>query len=652
MAITIRACLGLVGLLLVWPGDYAVSAHGGHRSLRFPEPPHPDAIGTSVGPVHTSVRRVTVASAVAVHRLGLTYEEIRGQIEGIGWGGQDAANVRRQAHYTYRYPYVLRIPPGWNGTLVVHRHGTGPIALWQTFEAGLGDRNGARAFHESADRFVSDVALSPSRRWAFFAVNQTPIDPGGAFNTLVVDGDPSGGGTPVHSMLDVPIGRDSALVAKRLVKMLAGRQPSVTLGTGHSGGATVNLMLNAGVDHLRTNAPAVLAGDNFVRPYDPSSSRIFDGFVSFARGEIPVVPIDPARGLSAPILFLEGDMDGAARLAVRQVDEMVTSGVDAASVARIYMTRHVPHIDADLVAAITRRGRELAPLLGLPEAFFAGRGDRLKPVSAALLDALRAWIRRGVPPPPSAFAGEALDTDGVPGVDTVAFTASNGQVSRAFPYVDDPALDTIVAPPPISTQLDTSLAEAWARVRSALGARTDPVILSEAGCRRGRFSFISQGPVGAWLTAFDEQTFLDAWGSSAAHQTCRVALVNHLTRSRLYDPTVVSIDILPEHFPNTIDLQSTGRLPVAILSTVGFDATTIVPASLRLAGVSLSGTGGTPNHVRVRLDDVNGDGRRDLVAEFRIERLRFAPHDLVADVWGRTRRGELFSGSDFVDLVH
>ena len=650
MTTRVGACL--IGLLLASSGDMSIEAHGNPRSWRFPQPPHPDAIGTSVGPVQTSIQRVTVSSVVMVRRFGLIYDEIRGQIGGIGWGGQDAANVFRQAHYSYRYPYVLRIPPGWNGTLVVHRHGTGPLALWQLLEASLGDRNGARAFHESADRFVSDVALSPSRRWAFFAVNQVPVDPGGAFNTVVVAGDPSGGGAPVQSMLDVPVGRDTALVAKRLLRILAGRQPRVTLGTGHSGGATVNFMLNAGIDQMRTNAPIVLAGDNFVRPYDPSSARIFDGFISFARGELPIVPIDPARGLSAPTLFLEGEADAAARLAVRQVDEIVAKGLDAAAVTRIYMVRNVPHVDADLVATITTRGRELAPLLGLPEAFYSGRGERLKPVSAALLDALRAWIRRGIPPPGSAFAGEAVDTDHVPGVDTVTFAASNGQVSLAFPYVDDPALDAIVAPPPASTRLDTPLAEAWARVRSALGARIEPLILPEVACRRGRFSFISQGPVGAWFTAFDEQTFLGAWGSSAAHQTCRVALVESLIADRLYDPTVVSIDILPRQFPNVMDLRSSGRLPVAIFSTAGFDATRIVPGSLRLAGTSIGGTDGPSNLVRVRVDDVNGDGRRDLVAEFRIEGLRFAQHDLVADVWGRTKRGVRFTGSDIVDVVH
>jgi hypothetical protein len=632
------------------PASAVAGADGAGRTVRFPAPPHPDAIATEVGPVRTYVRQVTVGPPVYVRRYGLGYSEVRGEIEGVGWGGQDAAGTLRRAHYGYKLAYVLRIPPRWDGTLVVHRHGTGPFALWQGLEASLGERNFARRFHETADRLVSDVALHPDRRWAFFAVNQTPVDPDGAFNTLVLPDDPSGGGAPVHSMLDVPIGRDTALLAKRLLKRLRGRAPDVTLGTGHSGGAFANFMLNAGVDHLRTGVPPVLAGDNFVRPYDPSSGRIFDGFLSLARGGGPIVPIDAARGVSAPTVFLEGETDAGAMLAVRQVDEMIAKGLDVTVSTRLYMARNVPHVDADLVSTLVTQGRAFAGVLGLPEAYYGGAGERLKPLSAALLDAVRAWATAGTPPPVSVFNGVAEDRDGLPGLDTLAFPRSAGPPSLAFPYVDDPSLDAIAFPPPTPTEHNPALAEAWERVRGALGAATRSVLLAETACRRGGSSFVIQGPVGAWFTPFDAQKFADAWGSSAAHQTCRVGHIEGIVADGLYDSSVVAIDVQPAQFPNVVDLASTSRLPVAILSTPGFDATRVVAGSLKLAGASLQGaTGKRP--ARVRRQDVNGDGRADLVAEFETAEVPLNPHDLVLDLWGRTKGGAPFAGSDVVTLA-
>jgi hypothetical protein len=637
-------------LLLGHACSAAAVAQGAGRTVSFPAPPHPDAIATEVGPIRTYIRQVTVDPPVHVRRYGLGYSELRGEIEGVGWGGQDAAGTLRQAHYGYKLAYVLRIPSRWDGTLVVHRHGTGPFALWQGLEASLGERNFARKFHETADRLVSDVALHPDRRWAFFAVNQTPVDPGGAFNTLVLPDDPSGGGAPVHSMLDVPIGRDTALLAKRLLLRLRGRAPDVTLGTGHSGGAFAHFMLNAGVDHLRTGVPPVLAGDNFVRPYDPASGRIFDGFLSLARGGGPIVPVDPVRGVSAPTLFLEGETDGAALLAVRQLDEMIAKGLDVAAATRLYMARNVPHVDADLVSTLVTQGRDFAGVLGLPEGYYGGAGERLKPLSAALLDALHAWATGGTPPPVSVFNGVAEDRDGLPGVDTLTFPRSAGPPSLAFPYVDDPSLDAIAFPPPTPTEHNPALAQAWDRVRGALGAATGSIVLPETACRRGGSSFVIQGPVGAWFTPFDEQAFADAWGSSAAHQTCRVGHIDGLASDGLYDVSVVAIDVQPEQFPNVVDLASTSRLPVAILSTPGFDATRVVPGSLKLAGASRQGaTGKRP--ARVRRQDVNGDGRTDLVAEFEIAEVSIAAHDLVLDLWGRTRGGSPFTGSDTVVLA-
>lgn len=634
----------IFALLLAWPGQ-SLMAGGGERTLRFPGPPHATAIGTQVGPVNTQIQQVTLSPPVSVQRYGLHYTEVRGEIEGIGWGGTND-DGRLTSHYTYRLPYVLRIPPGRDCTLVVHRHGVAPIGFWVMLEENLGSRNFGRTFHETADRFVSDVALHPDRRWALFAVNQTPVDSSGGFNTRLVPDDPNQVGAPVHSMWDVPIGRDTAMLAKHLLKLMRGREPAITLGTGHSAGAFVNFMLNAGIDPLRGSDP-ILAGDNFIRPYDPSSGRIFDGFIWFSGGApVPMAPVDPVRGVSAPTLFVAGEVDVLAERAVRQVKEgFIDQGLDAASWSRIYMVRNVPHVDADLVLILNRHGLEFADLFGLSRDFFGGGGERLKPLSAALLDALKNWVTAGIPPPVSIFNGEAVDTD------SIRFPHSNGETTFSFPYVDDPVLDQLLGPPPTNTQNNIAFVDRWVAVRQALSAVTASIVLPETACRRGGFTMISQGPVGTWFVPFDQLTFLDAWGSSAAHQSCRVQSVDALASQGLYDPTVVTIDISPHEFPNIVDLSAPGRLRVAILSTAGFDATRVVPGSVRLAGASLGGVADHPGNIRARIEDVNGDGLPDLVVEFRVKRLSFVDHDQVAELWGWTQSGTRFSGADLVQLV-
>jgi hypothetical protein len=116
----------------------------------------------------------------------------------------------------------------------------------------------------------------------------------------------------------------------------------------------------------------------------------------------------------------------------------------------------------------------------------------------------------------------------------------------------------------------------------------------------------------------------------------------------------VTIDIDPNHATNWVDLRSRDRLTVAVFSTNGFDATTIVPGSLRLAGASQQGAGGIagiPGDIHSRLVDLNGDGRMDLQVDFRIPRLQLGTLDVVVDLWGVTRDGVPFTGSDVVQIV-
>lgn len=114
----------------------------------------------------------------------------------------------------------------------------------------------------------------------------------------------------------------------------------------------------------------------------------------------------------------------------------------------------------------------------------------------------------------------------------------------------------------------------------------------------------------------------------------------------LYDPTVVTIDIRPDEFPNRIDSRGSDVVPIAIFSTIGFNATHVNAGTLKLAGA------GPARGERGDVTDVNADGRPDLVVHFSARELKLTrPGDAVAELEGRTWSGLPFSGTDLVEFI-
>jgi hypothetical protein len=343
-------------------------------------------------------------------------------------------------------------------------------------------------------------------------------------------------------------------------------------------------------------------------------------------------------------MFVAGEGDIASIGAVYQVKEMMDRGLSAASWARIYMVRNVPHIDSDFV-----RGEQCGPSECATESqfpFYRAAGDRWKPLAAALFDALRRWVVDGTAPPQSILSGTPVDLNGDGAIDSVRFpqsTRPGPSFSFSFPYVDDPSLDQATGPV-TNFQNNAALSNVWASVQQALNAQVDSVFLPETACPRGKFSLVRTG---VNFGPFDQQTFTARWGSAAAHQTCRVQTVDGLIAKGLYDPTVVTIDIRPDQFPNRIDTRSSDQVPVAIFSTIGFNAAHINVSTLKLGGASRSR--GDEGDVR----DVNGDGRADLVVHFPARDINpTRPGDIVAELEGRTWSGLPFSGTDLVEFTN
>jgi hypothetical protein len=108
------------------------------------------------------------------------------------------------------------------------------------------------------------------------------------------------------------------------------------------------------------------------------------------------------------------------------------------------------------------------------------------------------------------------------------------------------------------------------------------------------------------------------------------------------------IDIKPGCFPNSINLGSNGTVPVAILSTPVFDAATVDPLSVTLAGaaVRVKGKGNSSF-----LEDVNGDGLLDMVVHVDTQAFELCRTDTYALLKGTTFDGMRIEGIDMVRIV-
>lgn len=116
-------------------------------------------------------------------------------------------------------------------------------------------------------------------------------------------------------------------------------------------------------------------------------------------------------------------------------------------------------------------------------------------------------------------------------------------------------------------------------------------------------------------------------------------------------PQPVDIDIKPGNYPNAINLGSNGVIPVAILSSDTFDATTVDPKTVFLAGAGVA-VRGKGNKYLASQEDVNGDGLTDLVVKIETENLDPGTfQNGTATLTGETSDGIEFTGSDSITIV-
>ncbi len=95
---------------------------------------------------------------------------------------------------------------------------------------------------------------------------------------------------------------------------------------------------------------------------------------------------------------------------------------------------------------------------------------------------------------------------------------------------------------------------------------------------------------------------------------------------------LVTIDIKPGSYPNSINLKSNGVIPVAVLTTSTFSASQFIPEMAHFSDASSADAMvcGGATAVRYTRQDVNGDGRPDLVFFFNTQDTNLTPSSTSA----------------------
>jgi len=112
-------------------------------------------------------------------------------------------------------------------------------------------------------------------------------------------------------------------------------------------------------------------------------------------------------------------------------------------------------------------------------------------------------------------------------------------------------------------------------------------------------------------------------------------------------PLTVAIDIKPGSVENPINPKSRGKIPVAILSSRGFSA----PDVVRQSTLTFGRLGSELSLAFCSAEDVNGDGRLDLVCHFDTQKTAFESGDTQGILKGLTLSGRPLKGIDSIRIV-
>lgn len=150
------------------------------------------------------------------------------------------------------------------------------------------------------------------------------------------------------------------------------------------------------------------------------------------------------------------------------------------------------------------------------------------------------------------------------------------------------------------------------------------------------------------LFHFEDGQWVDRTSSLDTDANIICATVTSLSPFAILKSTtlVVDIDIKPGDAENPINLKSKGVIPVVILTTEDFDATTVDPLS-----VTFGPDGATEAHNKGHIEDADGDGDLDLILHFKTQSTGIQCGDTEASLTGLTFDAVPVAGTDVIQTV-
>jgi hypothetical protein len=103
-----------------------------------------------------------------------------------------------------------------------------------------------------------------------------------------------------------------------------------------------------------------------------------------------------------------------------------------------------------------------------------------------------------------------------------------------------------------------------------------------------------------------------------------------------------TIDIKPGGYPNAININSKGNVPIAILTADGLDASNVNPDTITI---------GTASPSSYSYEDVDGDGDIDLMLHFRTQALAISEDATELVLFGQTFDGQWLIGTDSIKVL-
>jgi hypothetical protein len=160
-------------------------------------------------------------------------------------------------------------------------------------------------------------------------------------------------------------------------------------------------------------------------------------------------------------------------------------------------------------------------------------------------------------------------------------------------------------------------------------------------------TFPQSAEVGTWTICGAEVR--DGTGNVHGYGSQDLTALGFPTALLVVNVITVSIDIQPGEIPNSINPTKQGTVPVAILSSPGFDA----PARVNRASLTFGRTGNEASlaFCGTGADDVNGDGLLDIVCHFYAQRTGFQVSDLEGVMRGLALDGVPIEGRDLVRII-